>query len=542
MASKVLSIEIGYSLTKILEIDYLSKNPKVYKSFVMETPSDLFEEDVIKDHPVFSESIRNRIADLGIRTKECVFTVSSTRIASREVPIPANIKENRIPNLIKMNAKDYFPIDLTNYRLSYTTLRENVVEGLETKKYLLVLAAPEALIDSYIRFGRTIGLETVDVDYNGNSLYQVVKNAYQNEDTRMFVKVDDKSTYCMVLKGKDVVFTRNLTYGIDDAIETIIDTPAFKDVNTYLDAVDLARQKTCIYFSYNNSKSEKPAGIEDTQDMWDAKCKVTEAFTYLTGGISRVIDFYKSKNPDDDIKIIHLTGIGADFSGLQKLIANDTGIDCKVYTAVEGLRFEKASKELPIGEYITCIGASIAPVDFMGEKDAEKGGEYKKKDYMGAAILFLILCILICAVLLINPYTELLDEKGKTPAYEAQISEYKTAYQTYEEYLKTKYTYDKLNYYLDTADVRNNHINEFINEMEAKMPTTLRVQAFYASADGVSLSLTVDSLESAATLISVFRDFDSVDTVSVDSISVTTNEVGEGCCSFSISITYSKLN
>ena len=541
MASKVLSIEIGYSLTKVVEIDYKVKNPKVYQSFVMETPSDLFQDDIITDHPKFSEAIRNRIADLGIRTKNAVFTLSSSKIASREVPIPANIKKNRIQNLVSLNAKDYFPIDLTNYKLTYTILQEAVDQGIDSKMNLLVLAAPRKLLDSYVRFGRTCGLDTIALDYSGNSLYQAVKPQCAEGETKMFVKVDEKNTYCMVVKGKDIVFTRNLTYGVDDAIETIIDDKAFDGINTYIDAIDLTRHKTCIYSSLNATENERE-GASDPQVMRAAKKKVTESLQYLTGGIARMLDFYKSKYADSPINMINLTGIGADFSGLQKLIASETGIECKVLTQLE---IRLLAKELPLGEYVACIGAAVEPVSFL-EEEEEKGtkaaADTGKKDYTAAAILFFLLCIVGSAALLLMAYMPYKQAKEDKVTYTRQINQYQPAYAVFEQYLQKKYTFDKMSYYSEYADSNNDHIVEFIEEMEEKMPSNLVVQSFVSSEEGVTMSVTVNSKEEAAKLISQFRTFVSVGNVEVNSITIETNELGEDICSFSVSITYSGLH
>ena len=47
--SKVLSIEVGNSLTKIVEMDYKSKNPKVYKCINIPTPDEVFDDGYISD-------------------------------------------------------------------------------------------------------------------------------------------------------------------------------------------------------------------------------------------------------------------------------------------------------------------------------------------------------------------------------------------------------------------------------------------------------------------------------------------------------------
>lgn len=547
MASKVLSIEIGYSLTKVLEIDYKVKNPKVYSSFVIETPSDLFKDDVVTDHPIFSEAIRARLHEYNIKTKNVVFTISSNRIATREIPLPSSVKDARIQSLIEMNAKDYFPIDVTDYKLSYTMLRQNVVEGIDEKKYILVLAAPKVILDSYVRFGRTCGLETVALDYSGNALFQAIKNDCNDDKTKMVIKVDEKNSFCMVLKGKDIIFTRNIAYGIDDAVEAIIANKNFEDINTYLDAVDYARAKTCIYSSYNTPQNgkgdDKKTGdaTQDTQAMWDAKCKVTAAFSSLTGGINRVIDFYKSKFAEEPLSNIYVTGIGADFSGLQKLIGNETGIETKVFTNFDNVKFDKSTKELPLGEYITCIGATINPVSFF-LKEGEAKKQAKGKDYIGASILFFILCVAISAVLILFAYIDYSDEKTKAKNYENNVIRYAGAYETYEQYLNSKASYEKLEAFSKDVDGSVNHIVEFINEMEQSMPSSLRVQSLAATNSGLTMSVTVDSKEAVATLVEKLNKFESVKTAEVTSVSITTNEIGEEVCSFSVSIEFKSVS
>ncbi len=545
MASKkVLSIEIGYSLTKVMEIDYKAKSPKIYNSFVLETPANLFQDDLIVDHPRFSETIRNRISDLGIRSKSVVFTISSTKIASREVSIPANIKENRIEGLVNLNAKDYFPIDLSEYQLTYTILQKNVTDGVEQKMNLLVLAAPKKLLDSYVRFGRTLGLETEALDYNGNSLYQAVKPLCLNEDTRMFVKADEKNALCMVIKGDDIVFSRTITYGIDDAIETIISSNVFAGINTYLDALDLVCVKPCIYHTLDATGRYVPSAGDPERDaaVIAEKVKVTEALSYLTGGIARVIDFYKSKNSDDPIDMILLTGIGADVIGLNKLIALETGIPCKVISNADAIKKDRDSRSAS-GEFIACIGASMAPLNLLKDSNTAnvKVKEKKTHDYTVIAVAFFLLCVGLSAYLMLTVLSEYNAARVENTRQKARISQYESVLPVYEDYLKAKYTNDKLNYYKSYADANNNHIVSFIEEMEKKMPSNLVVSSMVSSDTGVTLTVTVNTTEEAASLIKAFRTFDSVGSVDVNSITISNDETGRETCAFTVTIEYSGI-
>ncbi len=45
MANRVLGIEIGENLTRVVEIDYKAKNPKIYNMFGFPTPPGMINDE-----------------------------------------------------------------------------------------------------------------------------------------------------------------------------------------------------------------------------------------------------------------------------------------------------------------------------------------------------------------------------------------------------------------------------------------------------------------------------------------------------------------
>ena len=122
MISKVLSIKVGSSVTRVCLMDYRSKNPRIYQSFAIQTPAGVISDGVLQgDIDGFAKYLRNMIEEKNMRTKYAVFTVQSTKIATREVKLPF-VKANRVGAMVAANAGDYFPIDLANYQLSHNIL------------------------------------------------------------------------------------------------------------------------------------------------------------------------------------------------------------------------------------------------------------------------------------------------------------------------------------------------------------------------------------------------------------------------------------
>ena len=118
---RVLSIEIGYSLTQVCEMDYQSKHPKVYGVFSMKTPEGILNDGYVKLNDTFIQELKSYLAANSFQAKKVIFTVSSTKIASREAIIP-EVKENKVRDMIITNITDYFPVDPSMYQFAHTVM------------------------------------------------------------------------------------------------------------------------------------------------------------------------------------------------------------------------------------------------------------------------------------------------------------------------------------------------------------------------------------------------------------------------------------
>ena len=175
MAAKAITIEIGYSLTKVCEVDYKAKTHKIYNSFTVQNGVEVINDGVLTASPEYVENLRRALAVNHVKAKQVVFTITSSRIASREVTIPF-VKENRIADVVNANATDYFPVDLSQYQLAHTILG-TIGDQKGSQQYkLLVMAVPTALLSGYYDLAKELKLEVAAIDYASNSIFQVVKD------------------------------------------------------------------------------------------------------------------------------------------------------------------------------------------------------------------------------------------------------------------------------------------------------------------------------------------------------------------------------
>ena len=309
MNNRVLSIEIGNSFTKICEMDYKVKKPKVYKVLTVETPEGIVVDGMLQPTQEYADHLVNALGTNGIRTKKVMFTISSTRVASREVQIP-NVKASKIEALVKTNASDYFPVDLTQYEIGHYLAGGLAENG---KLRVMALAVPKALLNSYYQLAQMCGWEVECFDYSSNSLYQILRDE-KSEKVTMVIKIDENSTIVTVLSAGKVLLQRTVAYGVQDAIDTMIASGAYA-VNDPMSAVERFQKKTCLnrVLHPGDKVWEENAGRWEDEDAGNvevtaARQKITASLEPLIVGVSRVIDFYDSRNSENPIEKSYVTG------------------------------------------------------------------------------------------------------------------------------------------------------------------------------------------------------------------------------------------
>ena len=546
MNNRVLSIEIGNSFTKICEIDYKVKKPKVYKVLTVETPEGVVVDGMLQPTQEYADHLVNALGTNGIRTKRVIFTISSTRVASREVQIP-NVKASKIEALVKTNANDYFPVDLTQYEIGHYLAGGLTEEG---KLRVMALAVPKALLNSYYQLAQMCGWEVECFDYSSNSLYQILRDE-KTETVTMMIKIDENSTIVTVLSAGKVLLQRTVAYGVQDAIETMIASGAYA-VNDPMSAVERFQKKTCLnrVLHQGDKLWEENAGRWEDEDAGNvevtaARQKITSSLEPLIVGVSRVIDFYDSRNGDNPIQKTFVTGLGGSFSGMSKLFTNC--LERKVHTLSDmddKIGMSKAIRSTRPAAYISCLGAVLAPVGLIDKSQQKAKGMtvVSGTNYTFVSVAVLVLGVILSIAMAVTSLTRYFGTVAENVALQARVEELQPAQAVYNDYLATAAQYDKYQYLYEYTENPNENLVEFINELEQILPSSFWTNSFSSDMEGISMSVTVEGKAAAARTILNIRNMESIEDVQISNITDAQNELGESAVTFSITGTYADIH
>lgn len=521
--AKVLSIEISNSVIRMCQMDYKKTNPRVYRHAMADTPQGAYMDGRILKPELLKDVIKDAIKENKMATKDVVFSISSTKIVTREVIIPG-IKEKLIPNMIKANLNEYFPIDLSAYEVAHLIL-EKIEDGADAGKYkVLIMAAEKHMIQSYESLATSCGLRLVSLDYAGNSIFQAIKN--EDESSRVMVlKIEEKSTTVTIVNHKNLMLQRAINYGINDAIDEITKNRVF-NVSNYDEAWELAKRKACIKYWINEDAQRTTVDLstrlenrdfDESQEIREAKIEVTKSLEQLIGSIRRVIEFYASRNNGETVDQILIGGCAGDVNGLARLFSNEFGIKTSVMNRLEGVGWHVIGDDAGIYNYVSCIGAALNPIGFY-TREKKAAGERATKDYTGLAVLTVLTSLIVAGALVMLGYMPYKDALAKEQELLADKAKYEKAQKTYVEYTNMLTLYNEMMAGDEMTLRTNDNILVFLEELEKTLPATVEVTQFRSDWEKVSMTMRVADKETAAGVISKMREFDSLMFVSVPNV------------------------
>lgn len=546
-AQRVLSIEIGYSLTQVCEMDFQSKHPQVYGVFSMKTPEGILDDGFIKPTEEFVNDLKSYISANGMTAKKVIFAVSSTKIANREAQIPF-VKEKMVREMLMANITDYFPVDPNQYQFAHNIM-DTVTDDAGNKQYrVMVMAAPADMLRGYHVLAEALGLDLVSVDYSGNSIFQALRHKFAT-GVNLTVKIDERSSLLTVTNNGVITMQRPGIYGADQVVDILMETDVYGEPLTYEAAVKTLRRNNLVMRPEEESllaeKEEEVQKLEREQQeamalanttgdtsrvasttvaakqaganlkMLRLRRDVTLSYQQLIGSIVRVIDYYNSKNRDAAIDNIIITGIAADFWGFAGLLSQELGRNVEVLKDLAGTNINQGLhlQGVSLGDYISVIGAGLGSVGFMPAtpEDKKKGG-VSAKDSLSAIgnndkLPYIVLgvgaglAVIICAIALV-PYFITKTENQNLQEKKAQLA---PVQDTYNEYVATESNYNYI-MALDGATQNTNvDLPEIIGEMESKFPSDTMVSAMTVTEEGITMSIQVPNKQSIAKTLVEFR-------------------------------------
>ncbi len=342
---KVVAFDIGSTNIKIAEGTYYKGILSIENLIDIPTPTEAIIDGNIEKKELLVSILQKALNENGINAKEGICTNNSSLIINREILIP-DVKEEELDTVVRYEIQQYLPINLDDYVLQMTKIGEEFSD--EGKKLeIRAIAYPERMAKGYYDLLMALNLKPFALDVNYNALnkllnhIEVINNHKLNiEESLVFIDMGATSLDVNIYNNGVLKFTRIIKAGgkyLDEILYENMNIPIEETEKFKSQDIDLKEEE----LEFQNQI------IIDTLDEWVDK-------------IEKIIQFYKSKNFDDDINKIFIYGRTSRIKNLEQYITSKIGIETiKIRNIPEIINDSNIEVDENIDNFINVVGSLI---------------------------------------------------------------------------------------------------------------------------------------------------------------------------------------
>lgn len=547
MAKKVISIETGIQWTKVALVDYRKKNPPVHEAFAFRTPEHAVEDGYIRDKDSLARALKEELMRRQIMEKDVVFTLSSSKVVTREVMIPY-VKDNKIKGIIDAQSRDYFPMDISGYTISYSKMDVVEDDGKKQLKLLLV-AIPDNLLGNYVSFAQLAGLKVETFDYIGNGCIQLMCDSFV--DNAMIIQLEEQATVISILENKKLAFQRVTPYGYGATISAVVDHPIL-GIDDEEKAFDFLLEHNVIFNKPSMPDNGDPAQQAIDQAQADEAYEdLAESLRYHLRIANTALDYYQNQVKKEFVGNVYLVGDGSRFAGIHKLFAQELPlplqkidfakiIDLRNQNGVNDQKkagkkkhqdytdpvLEKSSNTrqpraaTPVG-FLSVIGAAVHPLD---AKPKEMQAADSKKNDLHTAYVLLAGSLLLSLLLILGSSVRQLIAHSEHRKLTDQLEALAYVQQTYDESSRVQQEEQVYVTIDDATKTKNEYLLPLIEQLEAELPSAIKVTSMQTDDNLITLNMTADRKITVGQMLLNFQNVTLLTDPSIPSMSEQTDE------------------
>lgn len=499
MDQRLLSIYIGNEVIRIVDATRKSNTSIIINSVdEVSTPNGCVDDGYITDTIEVASAIRSKIIGKASKAK-AVFTVSSKKIASKEVVIPYVKGEKKIASLLNANSSEYFPMSTTGDFVFAHNVMETFMDE-DGKKYRInAVCAPRDLIECYYDIADELKLTVYDVDYVGNSVQQLLKlqMSTNEDDTNLVLQIEKDATFVNVMAGRDIILQRSVPYGKNAVINSIMEIKKL----TEKEAIELLKDK-------------------DRMDRSVSEEEYSEAVRYLISSIGRIVEYHRSRNPERIIDGIKVFGEGASIAGIDEVLKQELGAEVTRFNTLNGIKVSQKSylsSEQAL-RFLACFGAVLNPIGL-------KVDQAKNKEAQNANINKILIALVILAALVMISISAVVQikymlKKAAVEILNTQIANMEIAEKVANQYDETLEAYNIVKEFTDTTHSDNIMLTTLIGDLEKTVLTeNTTIDDLSADNGVVEFTVTTHSKEEIADFIINIKKLDYVTDYEIDTVS-----------------------
>lgn len=337
-----VGLDIGSKTIKIVELDRQGQNFSLKGSgvigYVGKAPEHATEE---KELVPLAEAIKKLHSEARISKKEIALALPEPQVFTRTIKFPL-LTDQEVASAVKWEAEQYIPIPV-----SEAVVQHEIIEKRENASppdmVVLLVAAPEALVEKYLKVVQMAGLNVGVVE---TELMSLVRALAPDQQTVMLLDFGAKSTDIAIARNGHLAFSRSI--------------PTAGDALTRAVAQGLGIE------AQQAEEYKKTYGLSSSQLEGKIKGALDPILRMVVDEIKKAIHFYQTEEKADTPKSIIVSGGSAGMPQVVSVLSQSLNIE-----VVMGNPFSR----IQLSPQVASSLASYAPLYSIAVGLAMRGGK-----------------------------------------------------------------------------------------------------------------------------------------------------------------------
>lgn len=308
-SKQLIGLDIGASYIKAVELKSRKKGDFELQSFnYAQTPTGAIEYGNLTDAKLLTPIISEMIQKMNTKTKKICISLCGGNIIVKQITLPYINDEKNIPHIVRDEAEQYIPHDLSTTNLQYHILKNNPDPDWIK---LLIISAQKDMIFSFLELAQMLNLQCSIMDIASFALSNCFTKNYPQieEDTVALLNLGSEISNFVVLEDREIVFAKDLFVGGE----------------LYNENLTVQMQ-----VSKEEAESLKISASGDQAIPPDTNQIIQATHQAIAEDIQKNFEFYHSKSDRVKIQKLFITGGASLTNGLDVFLKNTLQINVQL--------------------------------------------------------------------------------------------------------------------------------------------------------------------------------------------------------------------
>ncbi|MDM8552595.1 type IV pilus assembly protein PilM [Desulfobacterales bacterium HSG2] len=340
----IIGLDIGSRSLKIGELAESKKDYSLKKFGMIDIEPGLIEDGTIKNPEEVAESIKKLFKMYKIKEPNVAVSIGGYSIIVKTIVLET-MEEEKLHEQIKTEAESYIPFDVSDVRLDFQILGENMENPNQMD--VLLVAAKNEIVTDYVNLIKTAGLNPCIMDIDAFALQNIYEANYDTEEENVaLIDIGAYKTTLNIMRGNLSVLVRDVSLGCGQITQQIVS------------AMDCSVEEAEQMFHGHEPDSIPPKELIEI---------VAAVIADWCTEIKRALDFFYSTYPGEHIQRIILSGGGANIKDFREHLAEETSSEVEIINPFESFSISSDLDPSYLGrvapQAAICMGLAMRRAD-----------------------------------------------------------------------------------------------------------------------------------------------------------------------------------